>query len=125
MVDAQLAKFLCHVGTFDPGLFADGVSNEIRSNNTANVEARGILGFNVPSLISVFASAPYLHSGAALTLEAVLENDTHRSVGRADDLDVLTDRQDRRRLARFLASIDCGTEPFLDVNPPLQACGAQ
>ncbi len=125
IVDAQLAKFLCRVGTFDPGLFADGVSNEIRSNNTANVQARGILGFNVPSLISVFASAPYLHSGAAPTLEAVLENVPHRSVGRADGLDVLTDRQDRRKLARFLASIDRGTEPFLDINPPLRACGAQ
>ena len=47
----------------------------------ANVQARGELGFNVPSLISVFASAPYLHSGAAPTLDAVLENVTHRSAG--------------------------------------------
>ena len=64
IVDAQLVRFLCRVGTFDPTLFTDGVSNEIRANNAANVQARGILGFNVPSLISVFASAPYLHSGA-------------------------------------------------------------
>ena len=49
-------------------LFTDGVSNEIRANNVANVQARGSLGFNVPSLIAVFASAPYLHSGAAPTL---------------------------------------------------------
>ena len=82
IVDAQLIRFLCRVGTFDPALFSDGVSNEIRANNAANVQARGILGFNVPSLISVFASAPYLHSGAAPTLEAVLENVTHRRVGR-------------------------------------------
>ena len=65
VVDAQLVRFLCRVGTFDPALFTDGVSNEIRANNVANVQARGVLGFNVPSLISVFASAPYLHSGAA------------------------------------------------------------
>ena len=59
------------------------MSNEIRANNAANVQARGVLGFNVPSLISVFASAPYLHSGAAPTLDAVLENVTHRTAGRA------------------------------------------
>ena len=121
--DAQLVRFLCRVGTFDPNLFADGVSNEIRANNNNNVQARGILGFNVPSLISVFASAPYLHSGAAPTLEAVLENVTHRSVGRSDGQDVLTKSQDRAKLVEFLKSIDRNTEPFLNVTPPLGACG--
>jgi YVTN family beta-propeller protein len=125
IVDVQLVKFLCRVGTFDPNLFTDGVSNEIRSNNVANVQARGILGFNPPSLISVFASAPYLHSGAAATLDAVLENVTHRRVGRADGLDTLTDSQDRQALVQFLKSIDRDTEPFLNVNPPLAACGPQ
>ena len=93
IVDAQLIKFLCRVGTFDAALFTDGVSNEIRANNAANVQARGALGFNPPSLIAVFNSAPYLHSGAAATLDAVLENVTHRTVGRADGLDTLTDAQ--------------------------------
>ena len=77
--DAQLHRFLCRVGTFDPALFTDGVSNEIRANTAANLPARGDLGFNVPSLISVFASAPYLHSGAAATLDDVLGNVTHRT----------------------------------------------
>lgn len=125
VVDAQLVRFLCRVGTFDPSLFTDGVSNEIRANNAANVQARGILGFNVPSLISVFASAPYLHSGAAPTLDAVLENVTHRTAGRIDGLDVLTRGQDRRRLARFLASIDRDTKPFAAGTPPARACGPQ
>jgi len=123
VVDAQLVKFLCRVGTFDPALFADGVSNEIRANAAANLQARGSLGFNVPSLISVFASAPYLHSGAAATLDAVLENVTHRTSGRADGLDTLTDADDRRQLARFLRSIDRDTKPFVNVTPPLNACG--
>ena len=125
IVDAQLVDFLCRVGTFDQNLFTDGVSNEIRANNNANVQARGILGFNVPSLISVFASAPYLHSGAAPTLEAVLENVTHRRIGRPDGQDVLTKSQDRAKLAEFLKTIDRSTEPFLNVNPPLNACGPQ
>src|SRR5262245_17234344 len=123
IVDAQLVRFLCRVGTFDPTLFSDGVSNEIRANNAANVQARGILGFNVPSIISVFASAPYLHSGAAPTLAAVLENVTHRTAGRADHLDVLADAQDRQAVVRFLKSIDRDTTPFLNITPPAGACG--
>jgi YVTN family beta-propeller protein len=125
IVDAQLVDFLCRVGTFDQNLFTDGVSNEIRANNNANVQARGILGFNVPSLISVFASAPYLHSGAAPTLEAVLENVTHRRIGRPDGQDILIKSQDRANLVEFLKTIDRRTEPFLNVNPPLNACGPQ
>ena len=122
IVDAQLVRFLCRVGTFDPNLFTDGVSNEIRANNTANVQARGILGFNVPSLISVFASAPYLHSGAAPTLDAVLENVTHRSAG-SGGMDTLANENDRKAVVRFLKSIDRSTEPFLIVNRPANLCG--
>jgi YVTN family beta-propeller protein len=125
IVDAQLVRFLCRVGTFDPTLFTDGVSNEIRANNAANVEARGILGFTVPSLISVFASAPYLHSGAAPTLDAVVENVTHRSAGHPDGRDTLAEPQDREELVEFLKSIDRSTEPFLNVYPPADACGPQ
>jgi len=111
------------VGTFDPALFTDGVSNEIRANNMANVQARGILGLNVPSLISVFASAPYLHSGAAPTLDAVLENVTHRSAG-SGGMDTLANENDRKAVVRFLKSIDRSTEPFLIVNRPANLCGA-
>jgi YVTN family beta-propeller protein len=121
IVDAQLARFLCRVGTFDPTLFTDGKGNEIRANNVANVQARGAAGFNVPSLIAVFASAPYLHSGAAPTLVAVLENVTHRSAGTG--VDTLANLQDRKALVAFLAAIDRRTEPFLNVNPPGAVCG--
>jgi hypothetical protein len=121
IVDTQLVRFLCRVGTFDPTLFTDGVSNEIRANNAANVQARGELGFNVPSLISVFASAPYLHSGAAGTLGDVLENVTHRSAG-SDGVDILTSASDRNELVRFLSSIDRSTEPFAAGTAP-GVCG--
>jgi hypothetical protein len=121
IVDAQLIRFLCRVGTFDPTLFTDGVSNEIRANNAANVQARGELGFNVPSLISVFASAPYLHSGAAATLADVLENVTHRSAG-SGGTDFLTGASDRAELVRFLSSIDRSTQPFAAGTVP-GVCG--
>ncbi len=123
VVDAQLAQFLCRVGTFDPLLFSDGVSNEIRANNVANVQARGADGFNVPSLISVFAGAPYLHSGAAPTLDAVLENVTHRKAGRADGVDLLDNALLRGLVVDFLKSIDRGSEPFTNVTPPSGICG--
>jgi cytochrome c peroxidase len=121
--DAQLQRFLCKVGTFDPTLFTDGVSNEIRANTAVNTQARGGLGFNVPSLISVFASAPYLHSGAAAGLDDVLRSVTHRTAGRADHLDFLTVPIFRRFLVQFLKSIDRDTTPFLNVVPPADVCG--
>ena len=122
IVDAQLVRFLCRVGTFDPALFTDGVSNEIRANNVANVQARGVLGINVPSLLSVFASAPYLHSGAAPTLTAVLENVTHRSAG-SGGVDTLTNASDRAEVVRFLRSIDRDTKTFPAGTPPANFCG--
>jgi YVTN family beta-propeller protein len=122
VVDAQLSEFLCRVGTFDPGLFTDGRSNEIRANNVANVQARGAIGFNVPSLISVFASAPYLHSGAAPTLDAVLQNVTHRSAGTAGH-DTLGNPKDRKELVLFLQSIDRTTKPFPGGRLPAGVCG--
>lgn len=124
VVDAQLIRTLCQVGTFDPNLFADGVSNEIRSNNIANVQARGKDGFNPSSLISVYASAPYLHSGAAPTLEAVLDNVTHRNAGNTSGFDVLQFAPARQALVRFLKSIDRESEPFTNVTPP-SVCGPQ
>ena len=82
-------------------------------------------GFNVPSLISVFASAPYLHSGAAASLDDVLANVTHRTAGRADHQDFLDVPLFRRLLTQFVKSIDRDTEPLLNVTPPLDACGPQ
>ena len=93
------------------------------ANNAANVQARGILGFNPPSLIAVFNSAPYLHSGAAPTLDAVLENVTHRTVGRADKADTLIDARDRKALVKFLQSIDRTTVPFTAGTVPDGVCG--
>src|SRR4030095_8134290 len=62
----QLVRFLVKVGTFDPAAF-----NEVRGVGTTIVEANGTLGFNIPSLVAVFASAPYFHSGGAPQLDDV------------------------------------------------------
>ncbi|PYJ03796.1 MAG: hypothetical protein DME25_11240 [Verrucomicrobia bacterium] len=112
----QIVRFLKDVGTFDTNKF-----NEVRQQVDAAgvligiLRANGSLGFNPPSLLSVFAGAPYLHSGNAQTLDEVLENPTHRTAGLAPGQeDVLADANDRRSLVRFLESIDGDTEP---INP--------
>jgi len=99
----QLVRFLRIVGTFDSSAF-----NEVRPNI---VTANGAAGFNIPSLLSVFAGAPYLHSGSALTLNEVLNNVTHRSAG-TGGVDTLSNSADRQALVGFLKSIDEQTPPF-------------
>jgi hypothetical protein len=99
----QLARFLRLVGTFDPANPLERTAN--------NQTALGSLGFNPPSLLSIWAFPPYLHNGSCPTLDCVLENETHRNAGGAA---VLDDPADREALVRFLISIDRSTEP---VNP--------
>ena len=105
----QLNGFLCKVGTFDPALAnefkAGGVAGQLNTDG-----ANGGLGTNIPSLISVFASAPYFHSGAAQTLDETLENVSHRTLGiGADTLSTVTDRA---KVVKFLKSIDLTTPTF-------------
>jgi hypothetical protein len=106
IVGGQLTKFLVNVGTFDSAAF-----NEVRGVGTTIVEANGALGFNIPSLLSVFAGAPYFHSGGAPTLDDVMTNVTHRSAG-TGGVDTLTSPADRAKLVKFLKSIDATTPKF-------------
>ena len=99
----QLARFLRPVGTFDAA--------NPNEHTAANQQALGTLGFNPPSLLSIWAFPPYLHNGACATLVCVLENETHRNAGGSV---VLDDPADRAALVQFLMSIDAKTEP---VNP--------
>jgi YVTN family beta-propeller protein len=108
ITDGQLAFFLKPVGTFDGTLF-----NEVRSNVPDAVPpGRGVLGFNPPSLLGLSASAPYFHSGQALTLDEVMNAVPHRRsglpTGAADPFD---DTANAAVMARFLRSLDEKT-PF-------------
>jgi len=103
----QLVKFLRQVGTFDPN-----AANELLANTFDSVPpANGDLGINIPALLSISASAPYFHSGACPDLECVLNNVTHRSAG-TNGADTLTKEKDRKRLVKFLKSIDAQTPIF-------------
>ncbi|MBZ0308040.1 MAG: hypothetical protein K8I82_18375, partial [Anaerolineae bacterium] len=103
----QIIGQLTNVGTFNP---AD--SNEVRANAKPPL---GQDGFVPPSLISVFFSPPYFHNGSAASLDEVMGDRflQHRSAG-TGGIDGLSNPEDRRKLVKFLLSIDASTEP---VNP--------
>lgn len=103
----QIIGELKSVGTFDPAAV-----NEVRANAQPPL---GEAGFVPPSLLSVFAFPPYFHNGSAPSLDDVIGDlfITHRSAG-TGGIDGLTNPEDRRKLVKFLLSIDETTEP---VNP--------
>jgi hypothetical protein len=103
-------KYLEDVGTFD-------VANplELRDNATAST-AFGVNGFNVPSLLGVNYSAPYLHRGQAQTLDQVfpLHELGPGGSGFPPTTTIQTQLTDLQRsdLLAFLKSIDGTTAPF-------------
>jgi hypothetical protein len=104
IVNGQLIGELRKVGTFDPTFL-----NEVRSNAAPSI---GADGFAPASLLSVFAfSQSFLHNGAASSLDAVLNNVTHRSAG-TGGVDTLTSAADRAKVVRFIESIDAATVPI-------------
>jgi hypothetical protein len=106
VVNGQLFNELRQVGTFDPTL-----RNEVRQNAATPL---GADGFAPASLLSVFAfPRTFLHNGAVDSLDRVLENVEHRSAG-TGGVDFLDDADARRRLVKFLNSIDARTPP---INP--------
>ncbi len=69
-------------------------------------------GFNVPSLLGVHASPPYLHNGACETVACILAHVPHRTAGQKHGVDVLQDWSAQEAVAAFVESIDEKTEPF-------------
>lgn len=103
----QIIGQLTNVSTFNPD-----DKNEVRANGKPPL---GADGFVPPSLLSVFASAPYFHNGSAATLDDVMGDKfiAHRTAG-TGGIDGLSSPEDRRKLVKFLISIDGSTPP---VNP--------
>jgi YVTN family beta-propeller protein len=97
----QLSRFLSDIGTFNPADALEKTAN--------NQQALGQLGFNPPSLLSIYAFSPYLHNGSCLTLDCVLENQAHRDAGGVPG--VLDDAAARAAVVQFLISIDASTPP--------------
>jgi len=95
--------FLENIGTFDA---AD--PQEIRGAGAAGTTALGGLGFNVPSLLGTAYHAPYLHNGAAQTLEDVFPR---HALGDGTIESTLS-QIDRENLVAFLKGIDGSTDPL-------------
>lgn len=88
----QVASALVDVGTFREGL-----------------DVLGAAGFDVPTLLGLHATAPYLHDGSAATLEAVLANPDHVGAELA--------RRDVDALAAYLRTIDAASAPWVPERP--------
>lgn len=116
----SLMCLLRHVNTYgkaEAGVAA--VFPELRRDHTSPAQGAGqgaaklLRGYNVPSLLGVGANAPYLHSGGARTLEALL-TDTftgHHNAIVTTFLDAgdTTAATKRAALVQFLLSIDVDT----------------
>jgi DNA-binding beta-propeller fold protein YncE/mono/diheme cytochrome c family protein len=99
-VKGLVFKYLENVGTFNA---ANPI--EIRQNGAAPF---GAAGFNVPSLLSLRNTAPYLHNGAAPTLDAVFPL---HALGTGTIQTALNAAQ-RSDLVTFLLGIDQRTDVF-------------
>jgi cytochrome c553 len=94
-------------GTLDP----DGngmVDSVLRDVGTVNPrDLRGATGFDVPSLLGVGQTAPYLHDGTYWTLEALLASGHPDPEGDGNGLT----EDEIQALSAFLRAIGPGTEP--------------
>ena len=103
LVAGQLIGELRQVGTFN-----SATRNEVRANGMPPL---GPDGYVPAPLLSLFAfPQTFFHNGQAESLDQVMNNVIHRSAGTG--LDLLTDPEDRRKLIRFLLSIDGATPPI-------------
>ena len=104
LTNGQVGSDLRKVGTFDTA-----TRTEVRANAAAPL---GNDGFIPPSLLSLHAfPKTFFHNGQADSLEAVMNNVTHRSAG-SNGIDLLAGEDQRRQLIRFILSIDAATTPI-------------
>jgi cytochrome c553 len=95
-------------GTLDPdgNGMVDAVLYDVGTVNPRDV--RGATGFDVPSLLGVGQSAPYLHDGSYWTLEALLASGHPDPDGAGNGLTP----EERALLSAFLHAIGPDTEPI-------------
>jgi YVTN family beta-propeller protein len=126
-----LDRFLEDIGSFNIGVRGQGnrLGRNIGAPEFANFapNAQGELalpdalgfdhdsdgfgdGYNVPSLLGIYALPPFLHNGACETIFCVLSDIEHRTAGNPND--VLNTRLKRNRVAKFVESIDLETPAF-------------
>jgi|GEM_PF-217445 len=119
-----LHRFLRDVGSFN--LNVPGSSNQIPGQvsvgavekDAAAKDALGLdydgngkgAGFNIPSLLGIWAVPPYYHNGACETLACVLANPVHRTKGLANgQSDPLASTINQAPVVAFLKTLDAET----------------
>ena len=122
--NASAARLTCairNVGTFGAG--PQGAAFEVKSDTNAmgtSLVAQGKNGFNVPSLLSLSATAPYLHNGAVQTLVDLFTKPDYKSHTQAGNPNFAPTEAEAKDLAAFLLSIDQATPTFaIDPNQDL------
>jgi len=114
-----LNRFLSNINSFNLGVAGQG--NNIGNNvGAVEVAANGQIGlgkdhngdgkgngFNIPSLLAIYAVPPYYHNGACETLACVLTNQTHRNAGGGQD--ILSDPNKQAQLITWLQTLDAET----------------
>jgi DNA-binding beta-propeller fold protein YncE len=109
--NARALVLLENVGTFDaasPLELCGGGS--IVSQSTQGYASSGPVGFNVPSLLGLAYSAPYLHDGSATTLEDVFARHQVETAAGTETIDAALTPDERSALLEFLRSIDDTTQ---------------
>ncbi len=85
-------------------------AGELRQNGNA---AQGVDGFSVPSLLNIGMGAPYLHHGAAESLEQLLDPTGSFQVHlKAGSSTFAPSAIELRQLIAFLRTVDDDTTPF-------------
>jgi cytochrome c peroxidase len=104
-----LNRFLRNVGSFGFNTGGIGALEKSTDNKDAlgkdhNQDGRGN-GYNVPSLLGIWALPPYYHNGGCETLACVLADPNHRAPGRP-----ALSSGDQAQVAVFLQSLDAKTD---------------
>ena len=127
-----LARFLRDVGSFNRGVPGKGndLGPDVGADEKAapavvngasqppqdalgidyNGDGKGT-GFNMPSLLGIFAAPPYYHNGACETLECVVDDVKHRTANGTLSDKLITPDQ-RKLVVLFLRSISGFTRPL-------------
>jgi mono/diheme cytochrome c family protein len=100
----RLTCVLRDVGTF--------VEADPRERTKTGAVCAGALGYNPPSLLGLFTSAPYFHSGQALTLTDVFAPRFQAHTQAGNPLQPPLDSTQVEALVAFLSSIDQRTPTF-------------
>lgn len=129
-VGAQfLGRFLADIESFNLGVLGQGnpIGNNVgapeftdRGQNALGFDHNGDGqgdGYNIPSLLGIWALPPYYHNGACETLNCVLTNVPHRTAGlRPGQSDPLNSAANQNRLVAFLQTLDADTEFPLNLS---------